>query len=201
MAVLSRSGPRSTLTVRTASAPSPVSPSAAGGPSGSCVHNPLKLKRTMILRFARLEYCKVLQVSRSTWTWRRANCAPEAELVTAHAITAARLRVAVGHTQERTPTLETNSNLRTKSKKLLIAFPLSDPSRHLGNRLGARKAYAGTWPNENKFMVLVSAAPRKGGEYMVFAQEDRTCGLRASAFGLRRIDAQANRNGPARMPR
>ena len=201
MAVLSRSGPWSTLTVRTASAPSSASPSAAGGPSWSCVHMPLKLKRTMIFRFARLECCKVLQVSRSTWTWRRANCTPEAELVTAHAVTSARLRVAVGHTQERTPTLETNSNLRTKSKKLRIAFPLSDPSRHLGNRLGARKAYAGTWPNENNFMVLVSDAPRKGDRYLGFAQEGLTCGLfrlRASGrIAPRRVDSY----GSERMPR
>ena len=106
------------------------------------------------------------------------------ELSTAHAITSARLRVAAGRTQERTPTLETNSNLRTKSKKLRYRLSVIGSVAPPRNRLGARKAYAGTWPNENKFMLLVPAVLRKGGGYRRFAQEDVTCGLRASANRL-----------------
>lgn len=202
MAVLRRPGPRPALTVRTPSATSPASPPAAGGPSWSCVHNPLKLKRTMIFRFARLEWCKVLQVSRSTWTWRRANCGPDAELSMADAIPSARLRVAGERTQERTPTLETNSNRERNLNSCLSGFRYRI-RRAISERLGARKAYAGTRPNENNFMVLVSAAPRKGDGCLDFAQEDRTCGFRGSGFGFELGGGRSSpseRSGLARIP-
>src|ERR1700679_2442361 len=51
-------------------------------------------------------------------------------------------------------------------------LPLSDPSRPLGIS-GARKACAGTRPNENTIILLVSAAPRKGAQRHLLHR--RTC--------------------------
>ena len=78
----------------------------------------------------------------------------------AHAITSAQLRVAAGRTRERPQllkqslTCELNLNFAYSVFRYRICRAASEGL--------ARKAYAGTGPNENNLIVLVRAAPRKG---------------------------------------
>ena len=77
----------------------------------------------------------------------------------AHAITSAQLRVAAGRTRERPQLLKQSL---TCELNLILRIGFRYRICRAASEGLARKAYAGTGPNENNLIVLVRAAPRKG---------------------------------------
>ena len=87
----------------------------------------------------------------------------QARLRPSHKIGSTQLRVATGHTVERTPTLQTNCYSRIKPCYFLTQYRFSVYRiRQAPPRIGWRGRPARErGPNENNFMVLVIAQPRK----------------------------------------
>jgi hypothetical protein len=142
---------------RPPSPPPPVSSSASGGSSRSCVHSPLKYSRSLISTLDCLQFFQSLAEFNSRASGRSFR-AQEPLLM---ALLAARFHyVARTHTWKRSPTLETQLSCEPTPIYLRIDFPLfgsvAPPREGL-----AWKACAGTRPNENILILLVSATRRK----------------------------------------
>ena len=147
-------GPLSALIVGTASAPPASSSSATGGSSWSCVHSPLKLFATRLQNFTESQRFASLAFPLAARTK-----APPRTLV----IGSAQLRVATGThwTLEQTPTLKqtafANENLLFKRYRFSVYRIRKAPPRNGWRGRPARERGL----NENTFIVLVLAQPRK----------------------------------------